>query len=273
MTTQISPSLLQSNGVRVYQARQDARTFIVTFPKAYHCGFNYGFNINEAVNFATPDWLSLGAEAEERYRLLARGSVFSHHRLLFTLLYHLEKEEDEEKQRRALVKSEYSDIHTTTAMSACLYKNVEVKPCNNTTTTGGSTCDDSTDKTTTSDTAAVTITSTYAINTIETESHVNIDNTANTTDTIKVSVESTGDSLSPPTAVTMTAPSRSADTFTTAPVAVPAEYQHVLAEQIIAVVDEELYYRLAIIKAGIVDISTKVQLPRNDFTVLSKKVN
>ena len=63
-------------------------TFLVTFPKAYHAGFSYGFNVGEAVNFATYDWLSSGGEAEERYRTFARNSVFSHQRLLFTLLHH-----------------------------------------------------------------------------------------------------------------------------------------------------------------------------------------
>ena len=63
-------------------------TFLVTFPKAYHAGFSYGFNVGEAVNFATYDWLSSGGEAEERYRTFARSSVFSHQRLLFTLLHH-----------------------------------------------------------------------------------------------------------------------------------------------------------------------------------------
>lgn len=42
MTTQISPSLLYGNGVPLYQARQDPKTFIVTFPKAFHAGFSYG---------------------------------------------------------------------------------------------------------------------------------------------------------------------------------------------------------------------------------------
>ncbi len=76
MITQISISRLLSNNVPVYKASQEAGTFIVTFPKAYHAGFSYGFNCGEAVNFAPSDWLKFGEEAEENYRLVARPSVF-----------------------------------------------------------------------------------------------------------------------------------------------------------------------------------------------------
>lgn len=85
MTTQISPACLHGNGVPVYKVKQLPKTFIVTFPKAFHCGFSYGFNCGEAVNFALDDWIPIGNEAEEKYRVIARPSVFSHQRLLFTL--------------------------------------------------------------------------------------------------------------------------------------------------------------------------------------------
>lgn len=88
MTTQISPSLFLANNIPVYQVQQNAKTFVVTFPKAFHAGFSYGFNVGEAVNFATMDWLVAGGQAEERYRSVQRASVFSHQRLLFTLLHH-----------------------------------------------------------------------------------------------------------------------------------------------------------------------------------------
>ena len=87
MTTQISVSRLVANKVPVYQVKQNEGTFVITFPKAFHCGFSYGFNCGEAVNFAPPDWLPFGDDAERRYRTcsIPRHSVFSHVRLLFTL--------------------------------------------------------------------------------------------------------------------------------------------------------------------------------------------
>lgn len=38
--------------VPVCRLQQLPGQFVVTFPKAYHAGFSYGFNCGEAVNFA-----------------------------------------------------------------------------------------------------------------------------------------------------------------------------------------------------------------------------
>jgi histone demethylase JARID1 len=89
MTNQFHPVLFHRAGVPVFKARQEPGEFIVTFPKSFHAGFNYGFNVAEAVNFSPPLWLPLGREAMERYRRFARESVVSHDRLVLTLAHNL----------------------------------------------------------------------------------------------------------------------------------------------------------------------------------------
>ena len=43
---------------QIVRTDQCAGEFIVTFPRAYHAGFNQGYNFAEAVNFCPPDWVS-----------------------------------------------------------------------------------------------------------------------------------------------------------------------------------------------------------------------
>ncbi|VDQ11539.1 unnamed protein product [Trichobilharzia regenti] len=59
MTTMVSPHRLQAYGVPVYRLDQMVGEFVVTFPRAFHAGFNQGFNFAEAVNFCPPDWVSI----------------------------------------------------------------------------------------------------------------------------------------------------------------------------------------------------------------------
>ena len=80
--TQLSPSVLKSENVPVYRAIQNSGEFILTFPRAYHSGFNCGFNCAEAVNVAPVDWLSHGQSAVELYSEQCRKTSISHDKLL-----------------------------------------------------------------------------------------------------------------------------------------------------------------------------------------------
>ncbi|KAI0775906.1 PLU-1-like protein-domain-containing protein [Trametes elegans] len=85
LVTLMNPQRLKEAGVDVYACNQRAGEFVVTFPKAYHAGFNHGLNFNEAVNFALPDWLPLGLDCVKRYQEHRKLPVFSHDELLITI--------------------------------------------------------------------------------------------------------------------------------------------------------------------------------------------
>ncbi|GAB2228853.1 hypothetical protein Drorol1_Dr00022984 [Drosera rotundifolia] len=82
LVTQLSPTVLKSEGVPVYRCIQNPGEFVLTFPRAYHSGFNCGFNCAEAVNVAPLDWFPHGQNAVELYREQGRKTTISHDKLL-----------------------------------------------------------------------------------------------------------------------------------------------------------------------------------------------
>ncbi|XP_015761819.1 PREDICTED: LOW QUALITY PROTEIN: lysine-specific demethylase 5A-like [Acropora digitifera] len=82
LVTIINPNALTSKSVPVVRTNQYAGEFVVTFPRAYHAGFNHGLNLAEAVNFATADWLPIGRLCIDHYREMGRNPVFSHEELV-----------------------------------------------------------------------------------------------------------------------------------------------------------------------------------------------
>jgi hypothetical protein len=60
----VSPAILKKAGIPFTRAVQYPGDLIITFPASYHCGFNTGFNIAEATNFAVPEWIPYGRLAK-----------------------------------------------------------------------------------------------------------------------------------------------------------------------------------------------------------------
>lgn len=56
-------TLLREAGIQVHHIEQRPGELIVTFPTGYHCGYNAGPNMCEAINFVTESWAPYGAAA------------------------------------------------------------------------------------------------------------------------------------------------------------------------------------------------------------------
>ncbi|CAL5375156.1 unnamed protein product [Camellia sinensis] len=84
-TTVMSPEVLISAGVPCCRLVQNAGEFVVTFPRAYHSGFSHGFNIGEAANIATPEWLRVAKDAAIRRASINCPPMVSHFQLLYDL--------------------------------------------------------------------------------------------------------------------------------------------------------------------------------------------
>eukprot|EP01091_Cochliopodium_minus_P021360 TRINITY_DN972_c0_g1_i2.p1 TRINITY_DN972_c0_g1~~TRINITY_DN972_c0_g1_i2.p1 ORF type:complete len:346 (-),score=89.58 TRINITY_DN972_c0_g1_i2:32-919(-) len=82
LVTMVHPADLIEEGLPIYKSHHNPGEFMITFPKAFHSGFNCGFNIAEAVNFALIDWVPFGREAIETYNRLGRPTAFPHEELI-----------------------------------------------------------------------------------------------------------------------------------------------------------------------------------------------
>eukprot|EP00924_Labyrinthula_sp_SR-Ha-C_P005323 augustus_masked-scaffold_1-processed-gene-28.40-mRNA-1 protein AED:0.64 eAED:0.68 QI:0/-1/0/1/-1/1/1/0/699 len=69
----------------VYHVKQEPGEFVITFPRAYHGGFNHGFNCAEAVNFATASWIPFGLDAFYDYRILRKIPVINYEQFIYKL--------------------------------------------------------------------------------------------------------------------------------------------------------------------------------------------
>mmetsp|Transcript_15736 Transcript_15736/g.63371 ORF Transcript_15736/g.63371 Transcript_15736/m.63371 type:complete len:224 (+) Transcript_15736:898-1569(+) len=52
----LSPEYLRERGLEVTECVQEAGQMVITFPAAYHAGFNEGYNVAESTNFASRRW-------------------------------------------------------------------------------------------------------------------------------------------------------------------------------------------------------------------------
>ncbi|GMJ14010.1 relative of early flowering 6, Jumonji domain-containing protein 12, ETHYLENE INSENSITIVE 6 [Hibiscus trionum] len=88
-TTVMSPEVFVRAGIPCCRLVQNAGEFVVTFPRAYHSGFSHGFNLGEAANIATPEWLRVAQDAAIRRASINYPPMVSHFQLLYDLALEL----------------------------------------------------------------------------------------------------------------------------------------------------------------------------------------
>ena len=62
----LSIKLLKESGIKFNIVIQEPGEYMIVDPGVYHQGFNLGYNVAEAVNFATSQWFSHELSAQER---------------------------------------------------------------------------------------------------------------------------------------------------------------------------------------------------------------
>jgi hypothetical protein len=84
LITMLSPRVLQQHNVPIYRMQHEAGTFIITYPRAYHAGFNHGFNVAESVNFSPGTWIPYGRICLNNYYHTHRPTAFAHDQIICT---------------------------------------------------------------------------------------------------------------------------------------------------------------------------------------------
>ncbi|XP_074316638.1 putative lysine-specific demethylase JMJ16 [Silene latifolia] len=78
----LSPGTLESEGIPVYRCIQRPGDFMLFLPRAYHSGFDCGFNCSTSTVFAPLVWLPYGLASTELYRESKRKTSISYDKLL-----------------------------------------------------------------------------------------------------------------------------------------------------------------------------------------------
>ncbi|EPB88990.1 hypothetical protein HMPREF1544_04251 [Mucor circinelloides 1006PhL] len=110
LVTMLSPERLKKENVNVYAVDQRPGQFVITYPKAYHSGFNHGFNFCEAVNFAPSEWVDYGLECVKSYKNYRRQPCFSHDNLLVTAARNLNSAENIDWLKRGLIEMQSREM-------------------------------------------------------------------------------------------------------------------------------------------------------------------
>lgn len=61
----VSPTYLESKGIKVNKVVHHEQEFMITYPYGYHAGLNYGYNVAESVNFAIDEWFEFGLKTSK----------------------------------------------------------------------------------------------------------------------------------------------------------------------------------------------------------------
>ena len=60
-----TPKFLSDHNIEHTEIVQEMGQFVVTFPRAYHFGWNLGVNVAEATNYANEDWIPFGLKTKQ----------------------------------------------------------------------------------------------------------------------------------------------------------------------------------------------------------------
>jgi histone demethylase JARID1 len=102
-----NPVELLKEGIPVYKAYQSAGEVIVTFPGAFHTGFSNGYNIAEAVNLATPDWVEFAYKHQQLNKTenYVKRSCFSIEWIVISTMENLETSKFSDHGKKCLIRN------------------------------------------------------------------------------------------------------------------------------------------------------------------------
>jgi len=102
----VSASVMEKAGIKLTRVRQHANEFVITAPGAYHFGFNCGFNVAEAVNYATAHWLEMQRCAPAKHCRCRADSVNVNLESVMAALRRSERARAAAQKRKAAPRSE-----------------------------------------------------------------------------------------------------------------------------------------------------------------------